>query len=244
MLTALHTTSMLAACALMAACSPSEAPETVGTPSSENVSPVISADQPVTPEPTARAEWLMAADIPAAAISADGGIARDADGRPLGYSLLGETFPAISGTLVDGTPFSTADLGGRWTVVDVWGIWCGDCMADAPYVAALATALAQDPDVDFLSIHTPPSAERADEAYGKYGSVSAYFDAAGYSYPTLVDTDASVRGALRIDWTPTYLLVGPDLRIHAFRTDLSVAGNEPVKDTVRGIADVRRTAGQ
>ena len=117
-------------------------------------------------------------------------------------------------------------------------------MADAPYVAALATALAQDPDVDFLSIHTPPSAARADEAYGKYGSVAAYFASAGYSYPTLVDTDASIRDALRIDWTPTYLLIGPDLRVHAFRTALSVAGKEPVKDTVRGIAAVRGMAGQ
>ena len=68
-------------------------------------------------------------------------------------------------------------------------------------------------DLNFISIHTPPNAARADEAYGRYGSVEAYFDEKGYSYPTVIDTNASIRDALKIAWTPSYLLVAPDLTV-------------------------------
>jgi thiol-disulfide isomerase/thioredoxin len=186
-----------------------------------------------------RSVWIRPEDQPDTLFTADGDIVRDGDDRPLGYRLLGEPLPLVTGELLDGEAFSTADLGGQWTLVDVWGIWCSDCMADAPYAAALARAIDQDPDLAFLSIHTPPSAERASEAYGKFGSVEKYFENKGYSYPTVVDRDASIREALRIDWTPTYLLVAPDLTVEAFTTDLSVAGDQPVKDLLAEIAEIR-----
>ena len=143
----------------------------------------VSATGFITPETT----------IPATATAEDGDVPRDSAGRPFTYALLGETLPALSGTLVDGSAFSTADLEGQWSVIDVWGLWCSDCMADAPYVAALASAIAQDPDLSFISIHTPPNASRADEAFGSYGSVEAYFDEKGYSNATVLDADASMR---------------------------------------------------
>ncbi|MEQ9314596.1 MAG: TlpA disulfide reductase family protein, partial [Henriciella sp.] len=124
------------------------------------------------------------ASVPASAETRDDGVPRDDYGRPFTYEFLGKSLPAFSGTMVSGEDFSSADLEGQWTVIDVWGLWCGDCMADAPYVAALASAIAQDPDLRFMSIHTPPNANRLDDAYGKYESVQAYFDEKGYSYPT------------------------------------------------------------
>lgn len=225
------------ALALVTACSSEK--DTAPTSDSAATDTTTSTPTETTADATETPFWLTAADMPESIVGEDGEIVRDEDNRPLGYKLLGKTLPDISGRLIDGTEWSTSALEGRWTVIDVWGIWCSDCMADAPYVAALAVALAQDPDVDFLSIHTPPSAERADEAYGKFGSVEAYFQSKGYSYPTVVDTDASLRNALKVDWTPTYLLVGPDLTIEGFTTDLSVSGDEPVKDLVRGIAEIR-----
>ncbi len=167
------------------------------------------------------------------------GIARDAAGRPFSYALLGERLPAFTGRRVGGGTFDSTGLEG-WTVLDVWGIWCSDCMSDAPYVAALARAIDQDPDLAFLSIHTPPSAARADEAFGRYGSVEAYFAERGIGYPTVIDADASIRDLLGVVWTPSYLLVSPDGRIVAFRTDLSVAGGEPVKDFLKDVARVKR----
>lgn len=183
--------------------------------------------------------------LPASLSVEDGDtIARDPDGRPYSYELLGKPLPGLSGQMADGTVFDPATLEG-WMVIDVWGIWCGDCMADAPYVAALATAIDQDPDLGFLSIHTPANEHRTsdEDMFGKYGSVSAFFEAKGYSYPALIDEDASLRNALKISWTPSYLLVDPDGIIRGFRTDLSVAGGEPVKDFLKDVARARKSQG-
>ncbi len=182
--------------------------------------------------------------VPASAETKDGDVPRDDYGRPFTYEFLGEALPGFSGSMVSGEAFSSDQLDGQWTVIDVWGLWCGDCMADAPYVAALASAIAQDPDLTFLSIHTPPSAARVDDAFGRYGTVQAYFDEKGYSYPTLLDADASMRETLNIAWTPSYLLVAPDGTVQGFRSELSAADGDPVKDFLRDIADVKAAYNQ
>ena len=179
-------------------------------------------------------------EIPASADLSRGDVPRDEYGRPYTYEGLGEALPEFTGALSNGTSFSSTLLEGRWTVIEVWGIWCHDSRNDAPYAAALSRALAQDPDVDFMSIHTPQNASRADKAYRNYGSVSAWFHEKGWSFPTLVDTDASIRETLRIRWTPTYLVVAPDLTVQGFRTGLADAGDMAVKDFVRNISETRR----
>ncbi|KJS26899.1 MAG: hypothetical protein VR75_05565 [Hyphomonadaceae bacterium BRH_c29] len=142
--------------------------------------------------------------------------------------------------MMDGTAFDSDSLD-KWTVIDVWGIWCGDCMRDAPYVAALSTAIDQDPDLDFLSIHVPASAARvsAEEMFGKYGSLDAYFAEKDYSYPVLVDTDTSLRSALKIAWTPSYILVSPDGVVKGYRSEFAAAKGEPIKDFLKDIAQVK-----
>ncbi|WP_370234475.1 MULTISPECIES: TlpA family protein disulfide reductase [Henriciella] len=192
-------------------------------------------------QPDATGFILPGTSVPASAEQKAGDVPRDDYGRPFTYTYLGNALPAFSGTMVSGEAFDFAQLEGRWTVIDVWGLWCGDCMADAPYVAALASAIAQDPDLAFMSIHTPPNANRIDDAYGKYDSVQDYFDDKGYSYPTLLDADASIREQLDIAWTPSYLLIAPDGTVQGFRSELSAADGEPVKDFLRDIAEVKKS---
>ncbi|MEO0983889.1 MAG: TlpA disulfide reductase family protein [Pseudomonadota bacterium] len=203
---------------------------------------LIAACGPAQPD---LARGFLTENTPPPASAADirgDGVLRDVDERPYGYGLLGETLPPFSANLAGGGAFHSASLRGRWTLAKVWGVWCSDCMADAPYVAQLAAELAQDPTLDFVSIHTPPSAARAGEAYGTFGSVEAYFDSKGYSYATALDRDASIRDLLEISWTPTYLLVDPGGVVRGFRTDLSVAGETPVADFLADIAAVREAA--
>ena len=167
-------------------------------------------------------------------------VRRDDYGRPYEYALLGEKLPHFAGTLIDGTPFDSDKLA-HWTVIDVWGLWCSDCMADAPYSAALASAAGQDPDLDFLSIHVPASPARTtpEEMFKRYGSVQGFFDEKGYSYPVLVDTDASLRAALKVAWTPSYILVSPDGVVKGYRSEFSAAHGEPIKDFMKDIARVK-----
>lgn len=179
-------------------------------------------------------------EIPDTADLSRGDVPRDDYGRPYTYEGLGETLPAFTGEMASGASFSSTLLEGRWTVIEVWGIWCHDSRNDATYAAALSRALAQDPDVDFMSIHTPPNADHVDIAYRNYDSVSAWFDEKGWSFPTVVDVDASIRDLLRIRWTPTYLVVAPDLTVQGFRTGLADAGDLAVKEFVKDIAETRR----
>ncbi len=169
----------------------------------------------------------------------DGDVPRDRYGRPYTYEGLGDPLPDVSGTLIDGMSFSTAGLEGKWTVLKVWGVWCHDSRRDAPFAAALAQSLATETDISFLSIQTPQNAERADKALKGYASVKAWFEEQDYVLPTLVDEDASVRTKLSIRWTPTYLIIAPDLTVQGFRTGLSDAGETAVSDFVDGIDEIR-----
>lgn len=179
--------------------------------------------------------------IPETADMSRGDVPRDSYGRPYTYEGLGAPLPAFESVTADGHSFSSNTLMGRWTVIEVWGIWCHDSRRDAPYAAALSTALAQDPDVDFMSIHTPQNAENVDKALKGYASVSAWFDEKGWAFQTLIDEDASLREALKIRWTPTYLVIAPDLTVQGFRTGLSDAGDLAVKDFVQDIAASRES---
>ncbi len=177
--------------------------------------------------------------IPENADTSRGDVPRDDYGRPWTYTFLGRAIPPFQGDLINGEAYSSDSLAGRWTVIQVWGLWCHDSMHDAPYAAALAHALAEDPLVDFMSIHTPPSAHKTDIMFGKHGSIAAYFEDIGADFPTVIDHDASIREALHINWTPTYVLVAPDRSVQAFRTGLADDDGEPVKDFVREISQIR-----
>lgn len=233
----------LALSGFLAACGPGNE-ATVEAVEAASTSEAVIDDH--TPPPLAEGEIAATGFVTPATISvpetADlsrGDVPRDSYGRPFTYENLGLELPEFAGDMATGEAFSSQSLSGKWVVIDVWGLWCGDCMRDAKYAAALSVAVEQDPDLDFLSIHTPPSAARADEAYKKYESVSAYFEEVGYSYPTLLDVDASIRDAIKVRWTPSYLLLAPDGTVQGFRTEFAAAEGEPVKDFLRDIAEVR-----
>ena len=219
--------STAALMALVAACS---APETANAPAD-------AAAPKETALPADATGFITANPLP---LADDGSVRRDDYGRPYEYALLGEQLPHITGTMLDGTTFDSADLT-KWTVIDVWGLWCSDCLADGPYAAALSTAIGQDPDLDFVSIHVPASAARTtpEEMYKKYGSVDAYFAEKGYSFPVVIDPDTSLRSALKIGWTPSYLLVSPEGIVKGYRSEFSAAKGEPVKDFLKDIAQVK-----
>lgn len=205
----------------------------------EAPTPVAKAE-PAFVEGLPRDQWLTATS--AIPLSVEGAEVRDEKRRPYSYALLGQTVPTFSAELVGGGVVTQEAFRGKWTIVDVWGIWCGDCRRDAPLVKALSQKAELDPDIAFISLHTPPSRARAADAYGQFGSIDAYFQSQGGGYPTIVDKDASLREAFKIVWTPTYLLVDPNLTIRAFRTDLSVGGEEGLQKVLQQARDIRDAA--
>lgn len=225
--------ALLAVGLTLAGCSP--AAETAVAPSA---APTKKAE-PAFVEGLPRDQWLTSASaIPLAA----NGVVRDEKRRPYSYELLGQKVPAFSAELLGVGPVNQDVFKDKWTIVDVWGVWCGDCRRDAPLVRSLSKLAEADPELDFISLHTPPNRARAAEAYGKFGSIDAYFASEGGGYPTIVDKDASLREALKIVWTPTYLLIGPDLTIHAFRTDLSVSDEAGLAKVIEQAKAIRTAA--
>ncbi len=172
--------------------------------------------------------------VPETAKRSAGGVPRDEAGRPYDYLHLGRELPAFSGPMLDGTRFSSDTLAGQWTLIEIWGVWCSDSRRDAPYVQSLWNRIEADSDLAFLSIHVPHSAATADKAYGSYGSVEAYFEEEDYFWPVVIDTDASIRETLATRWTPSYILVAPDLTVQGYRNDLSASGQE---DPVSALLD-------
>ena len=230
---------VLAAAIFLGACGGSDLP----VADSASLAPAGQSSDAPAPGPVAQGFITANATPPEGAADTKGdGVYRDGYGRPFQYALLGQKLPEFTAPTSEGGTFSSSDIS-RWTVIDVWGAWCSDCVADGPYVDALARAIAQDPDLDFVSIHVPANANRAtpEELYGKYGSLEAYFASAGYTLPPVVlDTDASLRRQLQISWTPSYLLVSPDGVVRGFRTDLRVIEDQPVKTFIQDIAEVRK----
>ena len=121
--------------------------------------------------------------------------------------------------------------------------WCpesvvsDECVGeDQEFSEDCASAIATLLDNGF-SLHT---AEQGDGALRGYDSVAAWFDEKGWSFPTVLDDDASLRTALKIRWTPTYLVIAPDRSVQGFRSGLADAGDHAVKDFVRDIAKTRQ----
>lgn len=136
------------------------------------------------------------------------------DKRPKSYALIGQSIPPFRAALAAGGSLTEADLKGKWTVIDFWGIWCPDCMRDADHVAALHRAIQQDPELRLVSVHV-------DKRTGAYASVQDYVSQKQITYPVMLDPDKSLYQAFQIQWVPTYLVVDPNGVVRGFRTDLS-----------------------
>lgn len=63
-----------------------------------------------------------------------------------------EAAPSIAGETLDGEPLSLADYDDQVVVLNVWGSWCGPCIAEAPALNEAARKLARD-DVQFVGIN-------------------------------------------------------------------------------------------
>ncbi|MDX2235599.1 MAG: TlpA disulfide reductase family protein [Hyphomonadaceae bacterium] len=161
-------------------------------------------------------------------------VVKDASGRPTSHPLVGRRIPAFTAELSTGAQYSSRALRGRWTVIQFWGVWCGDCQRDADHTAAFARAADQDPGLDFLTVHV-------DTRSGRWPSVNAYLAEKAIAYPVILDPDRTLYRAFEMQWVPTYLVVDPQGVVRAFRTDLSRddAPDGGVKAFVQQIAALR-----
>jgi len=63
-----------------------------------------------------------------------------------------EPAPGLEGETLDGEMLSLSDYDGQVVVLNVWGSWCGPCVAEAPQLGEASRQLAED-DVQFVGIN-------------------------------------------------------------------------------------------
>jgi thiol-disulfide isomerase/thioredoxin len=130
----------------------------------------------------------------------------------------------LDGQLLDGTSWDSASARGKVLVVNVWGSWCAPCVAEAPDLQEVWSALqSEGAPVEFMGIDF-----REDPARG-----AAFAKKAGITYPSLTDESGVLILALqgKSPTVPTTLVLDTDGRIAA-------RVNGPVSaSTLRGLVD-------
>ena len=120
-----------------------------------------------------------------------------------------EKLPAPDFTLTDqyGNTHSLSDYKGKIVFLNFWATWCPPCRAEMPDIQAIYEEYEamEDPDVVILGVAFPD--------YGSEESVEGitqFLDDNGYTYPVLMDTDASLMLPYYITAYPTTFMIDPD----------------------------------
>lgn len=114
----------------------------------------------------------------------------------------------VSGTLLTGQPWSTADARGKVVVLNVWGSWCGPCQAELPDLQKAWTKLkASGKPVVLMGL---------DYKEGPATALAAVKQG-GITYPSLQDDDGKTVLSLGRYFvgTPTTLVLDTQHRVAA-----------------------------
>ena len=114
----------------------------------------------------------------------------------------------LSGTTLQGIPWKVADASDKVLVLNVWGSWCGPCVAEMPHLQQVWSQLSTaGSPVQFMGVNYRDGAETA----------NAFVRANKVTYPSLQDDGGRTLLALRgkANTTPTTLVLDRRGRIAA-----------------------------
>ncbi len=163
--------------------------------------------------------------------------ATPSDRRPRSYDLIGQAAPATDLARFGGGRLTQADFLGKTTIVQFWGIWCPDCLADVDDVAELNRLIARDRNLQFIGIHTRGR-------YGRWGGLAPFFAEKGYRFPVAIDDDSAAYKAWAIKWVPSFVIVGKDGIIRDFTTDLKAGSGIGVQGLLAKAKAVSKIKGR
>jgi peroxiredoxin len=119
----------------------------------------------------------------------NGGEFRFVQGTPAGEVIPDAeraAAPQFSGTLLDGTPFSSTALAGDVAVLNFWGSWCAPCRVETPQFQQVYTEVAGS-GVQFLGLNVKDTEQLA----------QAFVASKAITFPSLFDPKGEVALAFR-----------------------------------------------
>lgn len=150
-----------------------------------------------------------ASSIAAQARSGDGKGYVSGDGSIEHLSAQKRSQPlTLSGTTLQGKPWKVADARDKVLVLNVWGQWCGPCVAEMPHLQSVWSQLsAAGKPVQFMGINYRDGVETA----------RAFLTSNKITYPSLEDDGGAALLSLRgkANTTPTTLVLDRKGRIAA-----------------------------
>lgn len=122
---------------------------------------------------------------------------------------VGEILPAEEFTLVDqyGNTHSLSGYKGKVVFLNFWATWCPPCREEMPYIQELYEEYSEqeDPDVVILAVAFPNLGSETDVE-----GIKSFLDENGYTYPVLMDEDASLMLPYYVTAYPTTYMIDPD----------------------------------
>ena len=119
----------------------------------------------------------------------NGGQFRFVAGTPAGQVIpTGErrSAPTFTGTLLDGSDFSSKSLAGNVAVLNFWGSWCAPCRVETPQFQQVYDEV-KDAGVQFLGLNVKDQEQFA----------TAFVEGKGITYPSVYDPKGQVALAFR-----------------------------------------------
>ena len=124
-------------------------------------------------------------------------------------------FPAPDFTLTDqfGVTHTLSDYKGKVVFLNFWATWCPPCRAEMPDIQKLYEETAEDEESELviLGVAFPNLGNETSE-----DGIRKFLEENGYTYPTVMDTDASLMTPYYITAYPTTYMIDRDGNIFGY----------------------------
>ena len=141
--------------------------------------------------------------------------------------------PALDFTLTDqfGNTHTLEEYKGKTILLNFWATWCGPCRSEMPDLQSIYEDYGKnEKDLVVLGVAAPNLGQEGAEA-----DITAFLEKNGYTYPTLMNTDASLFYSYGISSFPTTFMIDKDGNVYGYI--IGAQSREVFDDIIRQTMD-------
>lgn len=141
--------------------------------------------------------------------------------------------PALDFTLTDqfGNTHTLEEYKGKTILLNFWATWCGPCRSEMPDLQSIYEDYGKnEKDLVVLGVAAPNLGQEGAEA-----DITAFLEENGYTYPTLMNTDASLFYSYGISSFPTTFMIDKDSNVYGYI--IGAQSREVFDDIIRQTMD-------